>query len=177
MYDYATGKYAPARFYNYVTKEWTTKTPAENVVVPEGEYSPVLGMSYLQFARMGLGLQKTQNGGMGVPAAGEYDVPYTPVWVEGECRCARMRRRRIFSMVIDVSLVGMAALAPGETSFLKQDLAKIDGLLQQAMTGYCIDAPEKIAPLLRDGLRATDELIAKVEASGLTARGEVRPAA
>ena len=31
-------------------------------------------------------------------------------------------------------------------------------------------APEKTAPLLRDGLRATDALIAKVEASGLTAQ-------
>src|SRR5277367_767424 len=76
MYDYATGKYAPARFYNYVTKEWTTKSPTENVVVPEGEYSPVLGLTYLQFARIGLGLQKTQNGGMGIPAAGAFDVGY-----------------------------------------------------------------------------------------------------
>ena len=76
MFDYATGKYAPARFYNYVTKEWTTESPKANVTIPEGDYSPVLGMSYLQFARLGLGLQKSQNGGMGVPAAGEFDVAY-----------------------------------------------------------------------------------------------------
>src|SRR6267154_5169917 len=76
MFDYATGKYAPARFYNYVTKEWTTESPKANVTVPEGDYSPVLGMSYLQFARLGLGLQKSQNGGMGVPAAGKFDVAY-----------------------------------------------------------------------------------------------------
>lgn len=170
MYDYATGKYAPARFYNYVTKEWTTKTPTENVVVPEGDYSPVLGMSYLQFARMGLGLQKTQNGGMGIPAAGEFDVPYTRYGSRVSASAAPTDREKNFFDGIDVSLVGMATLAPGETSFLKQDLAKIDGLLQQAMTGYCIDAPEKIAPLLRDGLRATDDLITKVELSGLTAR-------
>ena len=65
MFDYATSKYVPARFYNYVTKEWSTETPKPNVVVREGDYSPVLGMSYLQFARIGLGMQKTQNGGMG----------------------------------------------------------------------------------------------------------------
>ena len=173
MYDYATGKYAPARFYNYVTKEWTTKTPAENVVVPEGEYSPVLGMSYLQFARMGLGLQKTQNGGMGVPAAGEFDVPYTRYGSRvsgGSASAASTEQEKNFFDGIDVSLVGMATLAPGATNFLKQGLAKIDGLLQQAMTGYSIDAPEKIAPLLRDGMRATDDLITKVELSGLTAR-------
>ncbi|WP_433973318.1 PIG-L family deacetylase [Tunturiibacter lichenicola] len=173
MYDYATGKYAPARFYNYVTKEWTTKTPTENVVVPEGEYSPVLGLTYLQFARMGLGQQKTQNGGMGIPAAGEFDVPYTRYGSRvntGAAASAKDAKEKNFFDGIDVSLVGIATLAPGETSFLKQDLTKIDGLLQQAMTGYSIDAPEKIAPLLRDGLRATDELIVKVEASGLTAR-------
>ena len=38
-------------------------------------------MSYLQFARMGLGLQKSQNGGMGVPAAGKFDVAISPVWL------------------------------------------------------------------------------------------------
>ena len=59
-----------------MTKEWTTETPKANVTVPEGDYSPVLGMTYLQFARKGLGLQKTQNGGMGMPAAGRYDVAY-----------------------------------------------------------------------------------------------------
>ena len=170
MYDYATGKYAPARFYNYVTKEWTTKSPIENVVVPEGEYSPVLGLTYLQFARMGLGLQKSQNGGMGVPAAGEFDVPYTRYGSRVSAGSAPTTREKSFFDGIDVSLVGMASLAPGEKSFLKQNLAKIDGLLEQAMKGYSIDAPEKIAPLLRDGMRATDDLILKVELSGLTAR-------
>jgi LmbE family N-acetylglucosaminyl deacetylase len=166
MYDYATGKYSPARFYNYVTKEWTTKSPEANVNVPEGDYSPVLGMSYLQFARLGLGLQKTQNGGMGVPPPGEFDVPYHRYASRVPCG----EKEKGFFDGVDVSLTGMAGLAPGETVFLKQDLAKIDGLVGQAMEVYKIAAPEKTAPLLRDGLRATDDLIAKVEASGLTAR-------
>ena len=46
LYDYATGKYTPVRFYNYVTKEWTTTAPAANVTVPEGTYSPLLGMRW-----------------------------------------------------------------------------------------------------------------------------------
>jgi LmbE family N-acetylglucosaminyl deacetylase len=166
MYDYATGKYAPARFYNYVTKEWTTETPKANVTVPEGEYSPVLGMTYLQFARMGLGLQKTQNGGMGVPAAGRFDVAYHRY----ASRVKTGEEEKSFFDGVDVSLVGMSALASGETTFLKQDLAKIDGLVGQAVAVYKIAAPEKTAPFLRDGLKATDELIAKVEAGGLTDR-------
>jgi LmbE family N-acetylglucosaminyl deacetylase len=166
MYDYATGKYAPARFYNYVTKEWTTESPKANVTVPEGDYSPVLGMTYLQFARMGLGLQKTQNGGMGVPAAGTFDVPYHRYG----SRVKTEEEEKGFFDGVDTSLVGMSALAPGESTFLKQYLAKIDGLVVQAVGVYKIAAPEKTAPFLRDGLKATDELIAKVKASGLTAQ-------
>jgi LmbE family N-acetylglucosaminyl deacetylase len=166
MYDYATGKYAPARFYNYVTKEWTTETPKANVTVPEGEYSPVLGMTYLQFARMGLGLQKSQNGGMGIPAAGRFDVAYHRY----ASRVTTGEEEKSFFDGVDITLTGMSALAPSESTFLKQDLAKIDGLVGQAVAVYKIAAPEKTAPFLRDGLRATDELIAKVEASGLTDR-------
>jgi LmbE family N-acetylglucosaminyl deacetylase len=166
MYDYATGKYAPARFYNYVTKEWTTETPKANVTVPEGDYSPVLGMTYLQFARMGLGLQKSQNGGMGIPAAGRFDVSYHRYG----SRVTTGEEEKNFFDGVDVSLVGMSSLAPSETTFLKQDLAKIDGLVEQAVGVYKIAAPDKTAPFLRDGLKATDELIAKVEASGLTDR-------
>jgi LmbE family N-acetylglucosaminyl deacetylase len=164
MFDYATGKYAPARFYNYVTKEWTTESPKANVTIPEGDYSPVLGMSYLQFARLGLGLQKSQNGGMGVPAAGKFDVAYHRYG----SRVTSGEKEKNFFDGVDVSLTGMATLAPGETTFLKQDLAKIDGLVGQAMAVYKIAAPTKTAPLLRDGLRATDALIAKVEESRLT---------
>ncbi|NYF89265.1 PIG-L family deacetylase [Tunturiibacter empetritectus] len=170
MYDYATGKYAPARFYNYVTKEWTTESPKANVTVPEGDYSPVLGMTYLQFARMGLGLQKTQNGGMGVPAAGRFDVGYHRYGARLLDGAQPREEEKGFFDGVDVTLAGMSALAPGESSFLKQDLAKIDGLVGQAVGVYKIAAPEKTAPFLRDGLKATDELIAKVESSGLTDR-------
>src|SRR3954464_13559013 len=34
-----------------------------NVQIPEGTYDPLLGVSYLQLAREGLGYQKSQNGG------------------------------------------------------------------------------------------------------------------
>jgi LmbE family N-acetylglucosaminyl deacetylase len=170
MFDYATGKYAPVRFYNYVTKEWTNEAPKANVTVPEGDYSPVLGMSYLQFARLGLGMQKTQNGGMGVPAAGAYDVPYHRY---GSRVKAGDTEKNFFDGV-DVSLMGMASLAAGspaaETAFLRDGLGKIDGLVGQAMKAYAIAAPEKTAPFLRDGLQATDALMAQVQSSGLTAQ-------
>ena len=36
MFDYATGKWAPARFHNYVTDEWTTEVPSADVVLAVG---------------------------------------------------------------------------------------------------------------------------------------------
>jgi LmbE family N-acetylglucosaminyl deacetylase len=170
MFDYATGKYAPAKFYNYVTKEWSTESPKPNVTVAEGDYSPVLGMSYLQFARMGLGLQKTQNGGMGVPAAGAYDVPYHRYGSRGKT----VEEEKGFFDGVDVSLMGIASLAgtspASETGFLRDGLAKVNAAVEQAAKAYAIAAPAKTAPFLRDGLKATDGLIAQVQDSKLTAQ-------
>ncbi len=170
MFDYATGKYTPARFFNYVTKEWTNEAPRPNVTISEGAYSPVLGMSYLQFARMGLGLQKSQNGGMGVPAAGAFDVPYHRYG----SRVKSGDKETSFFDGLDVSLMGITTLATdstaGDTAFLRHGLESIDATVEQAMKMYAIAAPEKTAPLLRDGLAATDGLLAKVEASRLTER-------
>jgi LmbE family N-acetylglucosaminyl deacetylase len=174
MFDYATNKYAPARFYNYVTKEWTTESPRPSVTVPEGEYSPVLGMSYLQFGRMGLGLQKTQNGGMGVPAAGTFDVSYHRYGSRVSSAVSSSQQEKSFFDGVDVSLMGMASLAgsspAAQTAFLREGLGKINGLVGQAVKVYAIAAPEKTAPFLREGLQATDALIAQVEKSGLTAQ-------
>ena len=63
MFDYATGKWAPAKFYNYVSKEWSTTAPTGDVDIPAGQYDPVLGRNYTQIAREGWGMQKSQNGG------------------------------------------------------------------------------------------------------------------
>lgn len=164
MFDYATGKWTPARFYNYVTKQWSTESPKPNVLIPEGTYSPVLGMSYLQFARLGLGLQKTQNGGMGIPAAGQFDSAYHRYG----SRVQTSDEEKSFFDGIDTSLTGIATLAPDEKTYLQQDLDKLDVLVEQAVAAYSIAAPEKTAPFLRDGLQATDALIAKVETSGIS---------
>lgn len=165
LFDYATGKYAPASFYNYVTRQSSTTEPTANVRIPEGQYSPVLGMSFLQFARLGLGLQKSQNGGMGIPPAGMVTMPYHRY----ASRVTAPESEQSFFDGIDTSLTGIATLAPDETTFLKQDLAHIAALVDQAVAAYSIAAPERTAPLLHDGLKATDALLAKVTASNLPA--------
>ena len=43
---------------------------------PEGEYNPLIGLTYVQVARVGLGHQKSQSGGTGLPPAEAEMTPY-----------------------------------------------------------------------------------------------------
>jgi LmbE family N-acetylglucosaminyl deacetylase len=165
MYDYATNKSIPARFYNYVTKTWSTETPQANVVVHEGEESPVLGMTYVQFARKGLALQKTQIGeGVRLAAAGAFDVSYHRY----ASRVKTAETEQSFFDGVDVTLEGIATLAPEGDAWLRPALKAIDDHAAAAAKVFSVDAPEKCAPELRDGLKGVDGLIAKVEASSLS---------
>jgi LmbE family N-acetylglucosaminyl deacetylase len=168
MYDYATGKYAPARFYNYVTKTWSNAAPSANVQVPEGDHSDLLGMSYVQFARRGLSLQRSQMGPGGRTApAGRMDVGYTRYG----SRVGGAESEKGFFDGVDVSVVGIAGLAPNEKTFLRSGLLRLSKVIDEAQSGFSASAPEKIAPLLKNGLAETRTLITRVEsAKNLTAR-------
>ncbi len=96
LYDYATGQTVPAEFTNYVTGQTFTTAPTPDVTINEGQTDPLLTwsagnlsdlrakpsnpneqISYVQFARIGLGLQRSQiGGGERVPPAGRVDVSY-----------------------------------------------------------------------------------------------------
>jgi LmbE family N-acetylglucosaminyl deacetylase len=76
MFDYATGKWAPARFKNYVTGEWTEGELSTDVTIPVGNLDPTLGRSYVQIAREGWGQQKSQNGGANPTLSGPATTSY-----------------------------------------------------------------------------------------------------
>ncbi|MGD0938209.1 MAG: PIG-L family deacetylase [Terracidiphilus sp.] len=80
MFDYATGKWAPARFKNYVTGQWTEGALSTDVTLPVGTLDPVLGRSYAQIAREGWGEQKSQNGGANPALSGPATTSYH-LWV------------------------------------------------------------------------------------------------
>jgi len=168
IYDYATGKYAPAKFYNYITKTWSNETPSADVTIPEGTYSPLLGMSYLQFARLGLGEQKTQNGGGAMPAAGAFDVAYHRY---GSRVNAKDKEESFFDG-IDTSLAGIASLAPVSAE-IRGNLVHADGDVTKAMAQYSVTDTAKIAPLLADGLKDINATIELVNDSSLTDRQKV----
>ena len=165
IHDSATDKYFPVRFYDYIRKEWTDGLPSVDVEIPEGTYDPVLGASYLQVAREGLALQKSQNGGGAVPYAGPVSVPYHRY----ASRVPATGKENSYFDGIDVSLVGIATLAPGQqNAFLKDGLTKIQALVEQSINAFSTEHPEKVAPSLAQGLEETNALVARVGSSQLS---------
>ena len=70
---------------------------------------------------------------------------------------------------VDVSLAGIAELAHGQdNAFLEAGLGRMNAAVEQAMGEFSAAHPEKIAPVLADGLKQTNALAAQVSASTLS---------
>jgi hypothetical protein len=76
IYDYATDKYVPIRFRNYVDQTWINERPPTNLEIAEGRLDPAAGLTYLQLGRTGWGFEKSQNGGGTTPPEGVYNAAY-----------------------------------------------------------------------------------------------------
>lgn len=166
MFDYATNQYAPSRFTNYVTGKVTSIVPKANVVVHEGDTDPLLGgLSYVQFAREGLALEKSQIGpNARLAGPGPHDVSYhrygsklnqpdgddsglEPSLFDG----------------IDTSLPGIATLAPDVAGKFRPLLEKIDQQIAEAQHLFDPAKPELTAPPLRLALSAVDSFLHELE--------------
>jgi LmbE family N-acetylglucosaminyl deacetylase len=162
VYDYATGHWAPAIFHNFVTGAEIHGQPSADVSIPTGQYDPLLGLTYFQLARLGLGQQRSQNDGLGLPLAQPVDSGYH---LYAARVTAQAGDATLFSG-IDTSLTGIATLAPAaEQAALRQQLHTIQSSVDQAIASYSAAHPERTAPSLADGLRATNVLIAQLAAA------------
>jgi LmbE family N-acetylglucosaminyl deacetylase len=166
IFDYATNKWSPVRFYDYVTKQWSDSFPTTTLEIPEGTWDPVLGESYLQIARAGWSEQKSQNGGGTLPLPGPFSVAYHRY---GSSVKTTDTEKSFFDG-IDTSLAGIASLAhSGDTAPLVAALNDIHHHVATALYGDLPEHPEKIAPELATGYKVTQQLIGWVNASGLSA--------
>lgn len=168
MFDYATGKWAPVLFHNYIDDTDSHGLPSTNVKIPEGTYDPVLGETYAQIARNGLGQQRTQHEGPNIPLTGDATVAYHRY---GDALPAASLKEDESSFFdgIDTSLPGLATLAHTDAPFLKPALLNINEKVTAALLNYIPAHPEKVAPLLHDGYTMTAQLIDQVAASSLSA--------
>ncbi len=163
-YDYANHRWGPVGVTNHVTGQWEPGPVATTLSVPVGTYDDLLGLTYVQVAREGLGYQKSQNGGGEIPLPG----PQGGVYHRFGSHIDAKEKEETFFDGIDTSLAGIATLA-GSTppAFLSSGLASINSSVEAAIRAFAAQDTSAIAPPLADGMRATEKLISAVESSSL----------
>ncbi len=180
VFDYATGKLAPAKFRNYVTGEWIEGQPSTDATIQVGAWDPVLGRSYAQIARQGWGEQKSQNGGANPTLSGPGTARYH-LWAVlpaaaggGSAGADAAKDADLFHnhrVNIDTSIEGLARLARG-TEWLSHDLKEIDNGLE-AFSKECpcksdMETAHRLVPLYRETL----DVRGRVASSNLDAQSK-----
>jgi LmbE family N-acetylglucosaminyl deacetylase len=181
MFDYATGKWAPARFHNYVTGEWTEGAPKADVTIPVGTWDPVLGRTYVQIAREGWGKQLSQYGGanpaLSAPESTSYHlwaVVPSAASVNSSATRASATNTSLFQnqkVNIDTGIAGLTRLAGDAspawlTDGLKKIQTDLDAFIADCSNQGGVDGAHKLVPIYRETL----DLYARVKSSGLDAK-------
>jgi len=172
IFDYATGKWAPPKFHNYVTGESMEGRLSADVSIPVGTWDPTLGRTYVQIAREGWGMQKSQYGGASPALSGPDNSEYH-LWAvaPGAATNSSAGDGSLFQnskVHIDTSIEGLAQLVKGSPpAWLTESLHQIETGLN-AFAGDCrndagASAAHKLAPVYRQTL----ELYARVQSSDL----------
>ena len=179
LFDYATGQYAPARFTNYVTGEVSTTPPSADVTVHEGETDPLLSSpgepprSYVQFARQGLGLQRTQIGpGVRLAAPGIFDISYHRYGSRLD-RAHTPAAEKTFFDGIDTSIASIAGLSSAPPPALRTDLADFSQRIQAATKAFNPAHPEALAPQLAEAQTALGKLIYGLDEANFPGKADV----
>ncbi len=164
MFDYATNKFAPVDFRNYITGQPIQGVPTETVSVPEGDYNALFGESYLQVSREGLNQQKSQIGGTGIPAAGAFDSPYH-LYASRVAKGPLPAHEGTMFDGIDTTLPAMADYLPtSEAGPVRASLQAIAAQVDRATALFSPQDPAASAPALARGLDLTRALVARLAA-------------
>ena len=170
-YDYANHSWGPLGVTNHVTGKWEPGQVETTVSIPSGTYDPVLGRSYVQIAREGLGFQKSQNGGAEVPLTGPQSSNYHRFGSHIEAKDIEAKdkdKESSFFDGVDITLKGIADLAGGKSPvWLTQGLEGIDAQVTTATGKFSAGNPAVVAPDLAIGMKRTEALLAQVEKSDL----------
>jgi len=166
MYDYANHTWGPVGVTNHITGKWEPGKPSVDVSIPSGSFDRVMGQTYSQVSREGLGFQRSQNGGPSIPLAGSQ---MTSDYHRFGSRIEAKEKEESFFDGIDTSLASLATLAGGEVPpALTSGLGEIDGYVEKALAEFSAEKPAAIAPYLAKGKLRTEVLIAELEKSNLS---------
>jgi LmbE family N-acetylglucosaminyl deacetylase len=169
IYDYATGHWeTPVRFKNYTNNTWIEGVPTATVNIPEGKYNPLVGRSYLTLSREGLAEQKSQNGGISIPAPRPFASPYH-LYASRVTKELPTHEDSYFEG-IDTSLPAIADYAPtAQQATWKARLSELNATVESASAAFDATKPEALAATFAKGLTQTNTLIADIASSKLPA--------
>jgi LmbE family N-acetylglucosaminyl deacetylase len=122
-----------------------------------GDYSPVLGDSYANVARLGLSFQRSQNGGRYVPSYGPAPLYFVRLAPAADASA----KEKSFFDGIDTSWPGLYR-ALGRTAPVGADarLASVEKEVTAAKQAFTMTDPSTSAPTLARGLTATRAALA-----------------
>ncbi len=151
IYDYATDKYVPMRFYDYINKTWLTETPAgERDDCGRRCCDPAAGLTYSADRARGLGLSEEPERRGRAAAAFDGFGALSPLRIAR----ARARTKKIRSTTASIfHCWAIATLAKGDTGVL-EDRAEQTWRTRSAKTTahYQLNSPAAIAPASGGGL-------------------------
>jgi len=180
IFDYATGKWTPAEFKNYVTGETIHQPLTADVTIPVGDRDTVLGRSPVQIAREGWGMQKSQYGGASPALSGPATTSYH-LWAVAPVAAAKKTGTGNHSLfmndhvAIPPQLTALSYLA-GENppQWLRDGLHEIDTELaaftsrrngrSDVMTAHELAAIYQRTIELRDHITSSNELNTQAKA-------------
>ena len=174
MLDYATGKWAPARFKNYVTGEWTEGALSADVTIAVGALDPALGRSYTQIAREGWGQQKTQNDGANPTLSGPATTSYH-LWAVSPEAAAKPGTASSNDDLFHNSKVNIDTSVAGFTHLIGSDVPKdlaatlreIDASIRQVESKCPYTANLQVAHEFASAYRQTRAFRATVDKSSM----------
>jgi len=172
MFDYATGKWAPTQFRNYVTGEVIKGALSTDATMPVGDRNPLLGRSYTQIAREGWGQQKSQNGGAN-PVLSDPGTARYHLWAVIP-RAQSVPDRNITTndslflnskVQIDTHLTALAELAHPAPQWLSSGLKNIgeslDRFEQDRRSKSLIETAHLLSPIYKQTIQLRDRVSAE----------------
>ncbi len=152
---------------NNIHPEWRAEDAGTwTIALPTGEHSALLGMSYAQIARFGLGFQRSQGVSGHLSPAGPRTSYYRLLQTaEGIPRADK--ETSLFDG-LDTSLVGLADQIDNPPAVLKHRLQQIAQYAQDSLNCFSpVDGTAVVEPLAK-GLQVTSALLLRLESLKLS---------